>query len=168
MISLLSLFLYVVYDVGMYGVCLRIWCELGSRCTLCTDIDSMEHDVANREAVITLKETRRCIRPTFILRLSGAALYKLGLVSRRNDAITYQYQENILFDAGEYFLDAAVLLCQEFDTNNMTEICIESPHYQRNVINEPYSLNVAATQHGGRTAGLPRIMPTRYQKLAEA
>jgi hypothetical protein len=151
---------------------MRTRVALHSNATLLSDLESIDHDVSDRTVVITLKTTRRCISPTFILRLSGTALYKLELVTQIDNVHTFQYPP--LIDAGEYFLDAIALYCETFNVNNFTTICQEDPHYRRNVLNAPYSFTVAVSEASAMSSATPRwkngetatFLPTRYQKLA--
>jgi hypothetical protein len=170
----LSFWVRCILLACIYAANTSVQIPLRSNSSIYADLDRIEHDFTNREVTVTLKATRRCPSPTFILRLSGTALYKLELTSRTDGVVKYQYPP--LIDAGDYSLDAIVLYCETFNPNNVTQICIEKPHYRKNVIIEPYSFNVAAGEVSASTVATSRwknnaaaatFVSTRYQKLAE-
>jgi hypothetical protein len=146
--------------------------------SVAADLSSIDHDLPNRQFHINLKADRRCTNPTFILRLSGAALHKLGQIFRSDvpaHSLCYSYPP--LVDAGQYFLDVVILFCDTYDPNNQTNLCLEDVADSRNVINGPYSFPISAAdiiddsphQPRWKNTGDQVLVPTRYQLLfAEA
>jgi hypothetical protein len=144
---------------------------LNQNCSVYSDIHSLQHHLTTRQFHILLKPERRCDQPTFLLRLSGAALYKLDAVHETEGWFAFQYPP--LADAGEYFLDAIVLFCQAYNPNNMTKLCMENVKYRNNQVNERYSFVVNDTDTDRTVPPLahwrntqpPIMLPTRHQRL---
>jgi hypothetical protein len=160
-----SLLLQVLLLAVSVAQVVRVPVRLAS--TVSSDLSSIEHDLAKRHFRINLHAARKCINPTFLLRLSGAALYKLERVTGSNAVNLQTYSNPALVDAGQYHLDVTILFCAPYDPNNQTSLCLEDASNGQNVINEPYSFTVntaeGTPQPRWKNNGDQVLVPTRYQ-----
>lgn len=129
---------------------------LNSNCSIFDDVQSVKHLIADRQVVIELNGIRRCDDPSFLVRLSGTALYKLKLtshsgstepryISRVKDFLypssnVYTFSYPAIMDEGVYYLEIIVLYCSRFDPSSYQFLCLESVHHARNVVNAEYSV----------------------------
>lgn len=129
---------------------------LNANCSIFDDVQSVKHLIADRQVVIELNGIRRCDDPSFLVRLSGTALYKLRLsshsgstepryISRVKDFLypssnVYTFSYPAIVDEGVYFLEIIVLYCSRFDPSSYQFLCLESVHNARNVVNSAYSV----------------------------
>jgi hypothetical protein len=87
--------------------------NLNTDSTIYNDIKTIKHNAAERRVMIELHTHRRCDSPTFIVRLSGSALYKLAFDGAVNNTFSYSYPA--LVDPGKYFLEVVVLFCTAYN-----------------------------------------------------
>ena len=130
------------------------WVPVSPLCSMHTDVKRITHSSNKRLVTIDLLSARRCLNPTFLLRLSGAALYQLSLDKQRyekkflrngmdffspnRNTLIYSYPP--IRDAGMYFLEILVLFCGEFDPNDFSNSCIENMEEGKSILNSPYSV----------------------------
>lgn len=142
---------------------------INPQCQLSSDIVTIKHDTASRLLDIVYHPERRCSNPSLILRLSGPSLYKLDYVEMVTDTQRYQYPP--MLDPGTYFLEAVVIFCQEYDADRLETQCLESFHFEHNLITLPYNFTVdggvASTPRARwtRHRGSPVLLPTRHQRF---
>jgi len=150
---------------------------LNANSSIFDDIQSVKHHIADRQIVIELNGIRRCDDPSFLVRLSGTALYKLKLsshsgntepryINRVKDFLypstsVYKFSYPSIADEGVYFLEIVVLYCNRFDPYSYQSLCLESVHNARNVINIEYSVflspnNATAAREAESTIGSMR------------
>jgi hypothetical protein len=117
---------------------------LNPQSSLYDSIESIWLDDIQREVVIKMRVVRRCENPTFLVRLSGTALYWLKkhkhdytppVRKARSDVMaartnTYYFTYPPVADRGEYFLDVLCIYCTEFDPNNYLNVCVEDHKYR--------------------------------------
>ena len=135
---------------------------LNPNSTIFKDIDSIAFDNATNEIIIALGLWRKCDKPTFLVRLSGKALYKLEL--ERHDhrnrkpiplaktkefffprESIYHYKVPPILDTGLYFVEVVVLLCTTFDPNSFKDVCLEEVQDGLNIVNLDYSMKLSAS-----------------------
>lgn len=128
--------------------------QLNPNSTIYTDIHRISHDILNKQIIIELNGIRRCDNPTFIVRFSGAAMYKLKLLPHTHEpryinrvidflyptTNKYIYTYPTIIDEGVYYLEILVLLCNRFDNHNYQYICLENVHNFKNLINLNYEI----------------------------
>jgi len=180
--------LVFIFVVSLIAVCCAAVTEIkvSSKANIADDVRSILHDQRQRQVTIDMAFPRRCSDPTFIVRLSGASLYKLDLwrhveeKQKNNEpspTSTYIFTYPKMVDPGTYFLEIIVIFFVSIDPNNFASLCPENPEDGRNVVSEPYSFEILqnATVSNNRprwvlgnkdseyytTEGLP----TRYQKI---
>ncbi len=138
------------------------------------EVQSIQHEIQARTITIELKISRRCLKPTFWVRLSGTSLYLLDLLSEEANKLVYSYPP--LVDDGTYFVEVMALLCSSFDPNDFAKTCLENFSQGKNVVTSPYSFQVSGNEAPKTSSALhPRwvlsdkrnatMLPTRYQKL---
>jgi hypothetical protein len=147
---------------------------LNPACALSDDLSAVEHDPVQRTVLLHYLHYRRCMEPVLLLRLSGAAVYKLDYEGLVNDTQTFRYPP--LIDQGRYFLEAIILYCSQYDLNLQLP-CLEDIHYGRNVVTGPFSFDVTGAVTSTTTQPFPRwvlsknspavptALPTRHQSL---
>jgi len=123
-------------------------------CDMHADVKRITHNANKRLVTIELLSARRCLNPTFLIRLSGTALYRLSLTKQRyekkflrngmdffspnRNTLIYSYPH--IRDAGMYFLEILVLFCVEFNPNDFVNSCIENVEEERSILNSPYGV----------------------------
>lgn len=161
--------------------------ELNPTSTIYNQIDKISHDTEKRLVQIILKEQRRCLCPSFILRLSGKSLVTLDIKDHSfkynpnlslADALKpttniYSFTYNAL-DKGTYFLEIIVISCSLLDPNNFKHICLEDPSEGRNIVNKLFSFQVSndnyesnGTSRWVSTDSKERYLATRYQRVLD-
>ena len=129
---------------------------LNANCSIFDDIQSVKHHIPDRQVIIELNGIRRCDDPSFLVRLSGTALYKLKLSSHSGStepryinqvkdflypsSNVYTFSYPAIVDEGLYFLEIIVLYCNRFEPTSYQFLCLESVHNARNVVNAAYSV----------------------------
>jgi hypothetical protein len=135
-------------------------------------IDSISHYPAQAKIVIQLQgtnETRTCVKPKFVGRLSGPYLSTIAWQSQLdNDQIVGYYQVPA---PGRYFVEIISVLCNdfEFDTD-FEKICLEDPSHHR-VTTDDASVDVVVAATSSQATGYyqwtsqtePSSLHTRYQ-----
>eukprot|EP01032_Pedospumella_encystans_P002372 gene2372-2786_t len=104
------------------------------------EVLSIQHDTNSREIKIQLKPFRRCLKPTFRVRLSGTSLYILDLKKVESNVLVFAYPE--LADAGHYFVEVIALLCTHFNPDAFVDTCLEDVSEGKNVVTLPYAFEV--------------------------
>lgn len=153
------------------------------------NIRSIVHDSNQRHIIIQLSPIRRVENPTFLVRISGTAVYLLKLVDHKIDKLIkhsvanffsprkniYHFSYPSIVDPGEYFVEILVLFVTEFDPSDYSNICLEDFENGANIVGLPYSFHVLSVEpttkpfprwaHVMRTDPTHKAMmlPTRYQ-----
>jgi hypothetical protein len=148
-------------------------------------VSSVTLDTDERQVIIDLKRHRRCDNPTFMVRLSGTALYLLNLTKQEYEPAQadrehlVRLRQNTLFysyppiqDTGTYFLEVLALLCESFRPHSLVGHCVEDSWQGRNVITAANSFILKAeTPTSMRTArwvlgdlNHTRALPTRIKE----
>jgi hypothetical protein len=160
---------------------------LNPQSSLFDSIERVWLDDIQRVVLIKMKVIRRCENPTFVVRLSGTALYWLKkhkqdytpfvrtvganpMAARGN---TYYFSYPPIVDGGDYFLDVVCIYCTEFDPNNYLNVCVEDYKYRDITLPKALPLKSDSALLNGTSArwklaanGSAGFMPTRYQKLS--
>ena len=124
-----------------------------------TSIATIEHDVATRVVIIRLQGIRRCEMPSFLIRLSGNAVYVLELVKHEHESkikhlsgdffasrkSKYHFSYPPIIDAGTYSLEVLVTLCSGLLPSSRDRVCVEDCVGGRNIANAPYTVYLEAT-----------------------
>lgn len=165
---------FIMYCVVSCALGQAVTLNLNANSTVYDDIKSIVHDPTLQRVTIVLHYHRRCLNPTFRLRLSGPSLYVLDLVKHEHDDLHLNFsgyakqflsqRKNVYFfnyptlvETGEYFLEAIILICGSVDGNNFAGVCLENVQNARNVVNLPYSFRHASyAKRGGQAASRPR------------
>lgn len=127
--------------------------QLNPNATIVSDVKSIIHHIEKRALIIELRTSRRCVNPTFRIRLSGPSLYILDLVGHDHALLdmksakhffyprssVYKYNYPPIIEEGLYFIEVFALFCAHFDPNNFKDTCLEDVHDGRSVLNLPYS-----------------------------
>jgi hypothetical protein len=160
---------------------------LNPQSSLFDSIECVWLDDIQRVVVIKMKVIRRCENPTFVVRLSGTALYWLKKHKqdytpfvRTVGANPMAARENIYYfsyppiaDGGDYFLEVLCIYCTEFDPNNYLNVCVENYKYRDIILPKALPLKCDSALLNGTSPrwklaanGSAGFMPTRYQKLS--
>lgn len=150
-----------------------------------SSVSAVTIDTDQRLVTIDLFHRRRCDNPTFMVRLSGTALYLLSLegqdfqplpspregptllLPRRN---SYFYHYPAIQDSGIYFLEVIILLCEAFRPENLIGNCVEDYSNGRNIVtgNNSFLLNATLTEKYPRWVLREKsklaALPTRIQQ----
>jgi len=146
--------------------------SLNPGATLFNDVKSVVHNTKTRLVTVSLAEGRKCAKPTFLARLSGASLHLLEVVQRHTTTDTVVFGYTSRQDVGIYFLEVLTMYCETFQPDSFSNMCLVPPFDGRNVLTLPYSFNISSVQPNKPL--LPRwvlqknatsaLLPTRYQK----
>jgi hypothetical protein len=120
---------------------------LNADTSLGSTVSSIVVDTDERLVVVDLKRRRRCDNPTFMVRLSGTALYLLNLTRQEYEPVladpehivrarqnTYYYSYPPIQDSGLYFLEVLALMCEAFRPSSLVGHCVEDHWRGRNVV----------------------------------
>lgn len=150
--------------------------QLNTNSTVYADIKFIAHNVDKKNIVIELKESRRCLTPQFIVRLSGTSLYKLDFnteISLNGGKYTYTYPS--ILDPGLYYIEIMIIYCNALNSNDNKNLCVEEVQNGLNILTLPYNFTYQANDqvvqnHTSPRWVLPRsslvtpMLSTRYQK----
>jgi hypothetical protein len=144
------------------------------------EIKEITLDTIKREVLIEIQmNASKCLHPTFVVRLSGTALYKMkftGVKKFSNGNIAHSFNYPNLMDTGVYFIEALVVYCQKIDFDHLEGLCVVNPKNRFNVLTEPIPLMLESinTANDGRDNIQGRwilsknhsaqVLPIRYQK----
>lgn len=147
--------------------------QLNPHSTMFRDVAAVAHNITHNQVIVKLKHSRRCDKPTFVVRMSGTALYLMRMEKRLRHAVIFSYPPVV--DTGQYFIEVTALYCRGFNPEAYVGKCIEPPYYGKNIITLPYSINLQGS--GNTESKRPRwirqnhsiIAPlsTRYQMRIE-
>jgi hypothetical protein len=146
---------------------------LNNACSIFRDINSITLDASTRILTIELWENRTCVFPTFVVRLSGTALYKLALVQELellDGNMQFQFSYPNIVDSGVYFFEVLVVYCQKINFENLTALCVVPPTNRSNILTDtmPVTLTSYNSIAHGRwvlpTTEVAVELPSRYQR----
>lgn len=147
---------------------------LNPHSSMLSDVRSVQHHPADRQVQIVLNPETHCLQPTFVVRLSGTALYMAELESH-NDML-YTFRHPCIVDNGTYHIEMVRLYCDTFNPSNYSTLCVDSPLHSQNVVNLPYSVHLDAESdcavrprwrwhsYNNKAAHIPALLPTRHQR----
>lgn len=128
---MLLLFLLLFYTVG----CIRatnVTLSLNGEAPFSQTVQSIKRNALAREVFISLRPVKKCLQPTFRVRISGTALCILDLLRTEPDTFAYSYPK--LIDEGEYFVEVIILLCNAFIPDAYTGVCLENVKDEKNIV----------------------------------
>jgi len=170
-----------VWKLCLVALCF-ICCEVESselalnpQATLLSEVHSVKHNETSRRVVISLAENRRCLQPTFMVRLSGTSLYILDLVHHNMSKPNVVFSYPPLVDVGTYFLEVLTLYCDTLIPNDIKSMCLVHPKDGKNVLTLPYQFEVRSPEPSPHIHNRPRwvlhenatpaLLHTRYQNM---
>jgi hypothetical protein len=185
---LLVLFGWLLISLGTFVTVATVHdIPLNPQSSLYDSIENIWLDDIQRVVVIKMRVVRRCENPTFLVRLSGTALYWLKkhkqeytppVRKARSDVMaartnTYYFAYPPVADGGDYFLDVLCIYCTEFDPKNYLNVCVEDYKYRDITLPKALPLKSDSALRSGTsprwkltTNESAQFMPTRYQKLS--
>lgn len=116
--------------------------ELNPDSTLFQDVEAISHDMKDNRVIVQFKATRKCMEPTFAVRLLGASLYFLDLNDKESSDTSIIYTYPPIVDNGIYYIEVVLLHCGGVELSKYKQICHEKVESSVNVINLPYSFEV--------------------------
>jgi len=139
-----------------------------------SDVVSIVHSLDKHTLTVLMKSDRLCQEPIFKVRLSGRTLYILDTVDEAHREVSksnlFQFSYPLLADVGTFYLEVLLLSCETVKPNAFSNQCLEDPTNMRNVLNEPYSFQIDASEGGSPrprwvsdSATVPAMLHTRYQ-----